>query len=171
MAAYYSHNGLQTATTGVQETITCSTSGWLMQFSPSVSASWVNMQSCNRHTAKFKQWAAEEGERVSKTYSALVPLKETELWEMLGLWGCVCACVYLCEHFHLSQLYMEISVLCGLHGTAGYSEWFRGPLGSDGKTNRFKQKLRNFTDILRNLEDLTRQCCPLVSTVSMSDIF
>lgn len=113
-----------------------STSDWLMPFSPSTSASWKNMQSYNSHTTKFKEWAAEEG----KKHTALFPLKEIQRWEMLALQRlCMCLCILVCI-FHLSQLYMEITVLCGLHGSAAYSVWFRGLWGqterqTDSNTN------------------------------------
>lgn len=48
-------------------------------------------------------------------------------------------------------------MLCGLHGTAGYSVWFRGPLGSDGKTDRYKYKLRGSNEMLWSLQCTTER--------------
>lgn len=136
----HSHTVLQTATTGVQETITCSSSGWWLLFSPSTSCE-KNMQSnSNRRTTQFRQRAAaqhstaaaaqqqQQRENVSQ-HTALVPLKETELTSK-AVYVLVCT-----REYFPSQLYMEITVLCGLHATAGYSACLTGPLGSDSNTN------------------------------------
>lgn len=132
----HSHTELQTATTGVQETITCSSSGWWLLFSPSTScektcsptATDAQHSSDSEQQHSTAQQQQQQRENVSQ-HTALVPLKETELTSK-AVYVLVCT-----RDYFPSQLYMEITVLCGLHATAGYSACLTGPLGSDSNTN------------------------------------
>lgn len=132
----HSHTELQTATTGVQETITCSSSGWWLLFSPSTScektcsptATDAQHSSDSEQQHSTAQQQQQQRENVSQ-HTALVPLKETELTSK-AVYVLVCT-----REYFPSQLYMEITVLCGLHATAGYSACLTGPLGSDSNTN------------------------------------
>lgn len=106
---------------------------WMMTVVQSFHVMWENMQSnSNRRTTQFRQRAAaqqqQQRENVSQ-HTALVPLKETELTSK-AVYVLVCT-----REYFPSQLYMEITVLCGLHATAGYSACLTGPLGSDSNTN------------------------------------
>lgn len=134
----HSHTELQTATTGVQETITCSSSGWWLLFSPSTSCEKTcsptatdaqhSSDSEQQHSSSSTAAQQQQRENVSQ-HTALVPLKETELTSK-AVYVLVCT-----REYFPSQLYMEITVLCGLHATAGYSACLTGPLGSDSNTN------------------------------------
>lgn len=85
------------------------------------------VQTASSSTAAAQQ-QQQQRENVSQ-HTALVPLKETELTSK-AVYVLVCT-----REYFPSQLYMEITVLCGLHATAGYSACLTGPLGSDSNTN------------------------------------
>lgn len=164
--AYYCHSELLTATTGMQKTITCSTYGWLM-FSSSTSTSWKNTQSCKRHITPV----SSRRERASKTHgfssteweSTLRNAKTSKSVEML-VYFCMLMCVFSSVTvLHWDYCVMWITWFCWILR-------FRGPLGSERQTDR--HGLRGFTVILWSLQSnmerkrFTRQCCPLVSTLS-----
>lgn len=126
---------------------------------------WKNMQSCNRHTTKFKQWAAEEGEIISKTYC----FSSTE-WNLTlrnaqtskAVYVCTFVCVFSSVTApHGDYCIMWITWHCWVfsvvHRATGvkWKNWQTNPNSEVPWRGR----------------DLTRQCCLLVGTMNISDIY
>lgn len=141
-----------------------------MMFGRSTSASWKNIQSCTRRTTKFKLRAAQDGEG-SKTYcfssTGRKPNSEKRCTSKL-----VCVCVF--------------SSVTALHGDycVMWITWHRWVFSVVQRASGVRQKGRPI-QIQRDWESLptlcggmhvallhglTRQCCPLVSTVRHSYI-
>lgn len=96
----HSHTELQTATTGVQETITCSSSGWWLLFSPSTSCEKTCSPTATdaQHSSDSEQQHSEQQHSSSSTAAEGECLPTYCFSSTQGNWthfkGCVCACVY-----------------------------------------------------------------------------